>query len=126
MPSICVHDWRAVAHQPGIPLQPRIPAGHRCLIEHPFAHGTYRFLAQQLSGANLDVLSFDYFGTGDSAGEFEQANADQWMSDIGTAITELKDAAQAYGTRFLRAAAIDAVKRGDTTLSEINRVTFVD
>ncbi|HEX2829437.1 MAG TPA: GspE/PulE family protein [Burkholderiales bacterium] len=38
---------------------------------------------------------------------------------------KLKDAAQAYGTRFLRAAAIDAVKRGDTTLSEINRVTFV-
>jgi general secretion pathway protein E len=37
----------------------------------------------------------------------------------------IKDVAQANGTRFLRGAAIDAVKRGETTLQEINRVTFV-
>ncbi len=37
----------------------------------------------------------------------------------------LKDAARRAGTRFLREAAIAAVRNGDTTLQEINRVTFV-
>jgi len=40
-------------------------------------------------------------------------------------LRKLKDAAQAAGMRFLRAAAIDAVRNGETTLQEINRVTFV-
>jgi general secretion pathway protein E len=37
----------------------------------------------------------------------------------------IKDAARRGGTRFLREAAFDAVRRGQTTLQEINRVTFV-
>jgi general secretion pathway protein E len=37
----------------------------------------------------------------------------------------LKEAAQRAGTRFLREAAFDAVRAGETTLQEINRVTFV-
>ncbi|MFN7085528.1 MAG: GspE/PulE family protein [Burkholderiales bacterium] len=37
----------------------------------------------------------------------------------------LKDAACRAGTRFLREAAVEAVSKGDTTLQEINRVTFV-
>ena len=37
----------------------------------------------------------------------------------------LKEAAQRAGTRFLREAAFDAVRTGETTLQEINRVTFV-
>ena len=40
-------------------------------------------------------------------------------------LRELKDAARRGGTRFLREAAFDAVRRGETTLQEINRVTFV-
>ena len=42
-----------------------------------------------------------------------------------TPIRTLKDAAAKNGTRFLREAALDAVRRGQTTLEEINRVTFV-
>jgi general secretion pathway protein E len=38
---------------------------------------------------------------------------------------ELKEAARRSGTRFLRQAAFDAVRNGQTTLQEINRVTFV-
>jgi general secretion pathway protein E len=38
---------------------------------------------------------------------------------------ELKEAAARAGTRFLRDAALDAVRSGETTLQEINRVTFV-
>ena len=40
-------------------------------------------------------------------------------------IRTLKEAAAKNGTRFLRDAALDAVRRGHTTLQEINRVTFV-
>jgi len=38
---------------------------------------------------------------------------------------QLKVAARAVGTRTLREAALDLVKAGETTLEEINRVTFV-
>lgn len=62
--------------------------------EYLYAHGAFRLLARQLSAANLDVLRFDYFGTGDSAGDFEEASADQWLADIRTAVAELKDIAQ--------------------------------
>jgi len=37
----------------------------------------------------------------------------------------LKEAAARHGTRFLRDAALEAVREGRTTLQEINRVTFV-
>jgi general secretion pathway protein E len=40
-------------------------------------------------------------------------------------LRNLKDAAQRAGTRFLREAALAAVRNGETTLQEINRVTFV-
>ncbi len=40
-------------------------------------------------------------------------------------IRQLKQAAQANGTRLLRASALDLVRRGETTLGEINRVTFI-
>jgi len=40
-------------------------------------------------------------------------------------VRSLKEAARSSGTRFLREAAFDAVRKGETTLQEINRVTFV-
>jgi len=40
-------------------------------------------------------------------------------------IRQLKEAARANGTRFLREAAVDLVRSGATDLKEINRVTFV-
>jgi general secretion pathway protein E len=40
-------------------------------------------------------------------------------------IREIKIAAAAQGTRFLREAAVDLVRDGITTLEEINRVTLV-
>jgi len=41
-------------------------------------------------------------------------------------IRQIKDAARANGTHFLRESALDLVRLGETTLTEINRVTFVD
>ena len=40
-------------------------------------------------------------------------------------IRRIKEAARRNGTRFLRETAVDAVRSGETTLQEINRVTFV-
>lgn len=40
-------------------------------------------------------------------------------------IRRIKEAALRNGTRYLREAALDLVKNGETTLREINRVTFV-
>jgi general secretion pathway protein E len=40
-------------------------------------------------------------------------------------VRQLKEAAQRAGTRLLREAAFEAVRKGETTLAEINRVTFV-
>lgn len=40
-------------------------------------------------------------------------------------IRKIKEAARRNGTRFLRDAALDLVAAGETTLSEINRVTFI-
>jgi general secretion pathway protein E len=41
-------------------------------------------------------------------------------------IRRIKEAARRNGTRFLRETAMDAVRAGETTLQEINRVTFVE
>jgi general secretion pathway protein E len=38
----------------------------------------------------------------------------------------LKEAARAAGTRTLREAALELVRAGETTLEEINRVTFAE
>ncbi len=43
-----------------------------------------------------------------------------------TSIREFKAAAERSGTRSLREAALAAVRAGETTLAEINRVTFVE
>ena len=40
-------------------------------------------------------------------------------------IRKIKEAARRNGTRFLREAALELVANGETTLQEINRVTFV-
>ena len=40
-------------------------------------------------------------------------------------IAQLKEAARAHGMAFMRQQALEAVKQGQTTLQEINRVTFV-
>ena len=40
-------------------------------------------------------------------------------------VRRIRDAAQRNGTRFLRESALELVRRGETTLQEINRVTFV-
>lgn len=63
------------------------PAGS----EYVHAHRTMRNLALRLSKAGLHVLRFDYYGTGDSAGDSDEGNPLRWCDDIEAAMSELKD-----------------------------------
>jgi pimeloyl-ACP methyl ester carboxylesterase len=57
--------------------------------EYINAHRTVRQAAIQLAAAGLHVLRFDYFGTGDSAGDLTEANVAMWEDDIRTALREV-------------------------------------
>ncbi len=52
-------------------------------------HRTFRLLAARLAKQGFEVLRFDYFATGDSAGDSRQASLAQWLEDIRSAIREL-------------------------------------
>jgi len=62
------------------------PMGH----EYVRTHRLYRFLARRLVETGYHVLRFDYFGTGDSAGEFEEARLERWVDDTAAAVSELR------------------------------------
>lgn len=65
------------------------PWGH----EYIRAHRSMRQLADRLSAAGIHVLRFDYYGTGDSAGDLTEASLGGWENDILTAVQELQDTA---------------------------------
>jgi pimeloyl-ACP methyl ester carboxylesterase len=53
-------------------------------------HRMYRVLADRLNRAGLHVLRFDWFGTGDSAGDDDATDLDGWQVDLLVAHRELK------------------------------------
>jgi pimeloyl-ACP methyl ester carboxylesterase len=59
--------------------------------EYVYAHRAFRQLAKRLSLAGFYVLRFDYFGTGDSAGDMTEADLSGWENDIEVAVDELID-----------------------------------
>jgi pimeloyl-ACP methyl ester carboxylesterase len=44
----------------------------------------------RLAADGRHVFRFDYYGTGDSSGEFETTTPDDWLADIGAAVKELQ------------------------------------
>lgn len=62
--------------------------------EYLFAHRSLRQLGGMLSAAGIHVLRFDYYGTGDSAGDPSGSTTLKgWESDIEAAMEELMDVA---------------------------------
>jgi len=59
--------------------------------EYMRVHRAYRRLADTLSDIGFDVLRFDYAGTGDSYGDFEQTSFDQWVDSAVIAYDELHE-----------------------------------
>jgi len=70
--------------------------GRGVVMCHPWGqeylrcHQSLRFLARLLANAGVHVLRFDYFGTGDSTGELEEATIEQWIEDTQLAVSELQ------------------------------------
>ncbi len=58
--------------------------------EYLKSHRVNYQLAVLLSRAGFHVLRFDYFGCGDSEGDFEAGSLRQWSDDILTAIGEIQ------------------------------------
>ena len=83
------------------------------------AHRALRRLSLQLAAADFHTLRFDYWGTGDSGGETEDAEVDQWLGDIDAAIDEMRmlqalRTVSMIGLRLGGAlAALAAARRGD-------------
>jgi pimeloyl-ACP methyl ester carboxylesterase len=87
--------------------------------EYMRAHRAFRQLTTLLVKGGAHVLRFDYFGTGDSAGEGTEATVARWLEDIATAIDELQETTQQarvtlVGLRFgATLAALAATERTD-------------
>jgi pimeloyl-ACP methyl ester carboxylesterase len=88
--------------------------------EHIRAHRALRFLAVQLAREGFDVLRFDYFAVGDSAGESEEAQVALWQADVGAAAEELHALA---GTETL---AVVGVRFGATLAATAKGLPAVD
>jgi uncharacterized protein len=58
--------------------------------EYLTSHRVLYQLATLLSKAGFHVLRFDYFGCGDSEGDFEMGSLRQWNADVFTAIGEIQ------------------------------------
>jgi alpha/beta superfamily hydrolase len=59
--------------------------------EYINSHRAFRHLARLLADEGFHVLRFDYFGCGDSEGECKQGTMSQWLSDVSTAILEVRN-----------------------------------
>ena len=66
--------------------------------EYLRTHWSLRRLADMLSRSGFHVLRFDYFGTGDSAGQSSKGTVERWHNDIRCAANELMELS---GRRFL-------------------------
>jgi uncharacterized protein len=63
---------------------------HPAVQEYNRSHWAFRRLAVMLARSGFSVLRFDYRGTGDSAGDLEDAGVPGWCADIREAADELR------------------------------------
>jgi exosortase A-associated hydrolase 2 len=63
--------------------------------EYIRSHRAFFRLAVLLSSAGFHVLRFDFYGCGDSEGDFEEARLSHWIEDMGMAIEELRGGSDA-------------------------------
>lgn len=81
----CFHP--AAAERPDLPaVLICAPVGYEGIR----AHRACRQLAAQLAAAGSPTLRFDYFATGDSAGDDAEGSLAQWRDDVEAALAELR------------------------------------
>ncbi|MCW7537503.1 alpha/beta hydrolase [Aquabacterium sp. A7-Y] len=77
------------------PAAVRLAPATAVLLCNPFGqeavrtHRLFKVLAERLARAGMDVLRFDYHGTGESPGDDTAGDLAGWVADIGTAHEEL-------------------------------------
>lgn len=81
-----VHHAPAVQPSRDIAVVLCYPIAH----EYVATHRAYRVLAGRLAQVGFHVLRFDYYATGDSAGDLGEADLHQWMRDVHVAADELR------------------------------------
>ena len=80
-----LHEARGARRRPGVVICP--PFGQEALR----AHRSLRELASRLADAGVPALRFDYGGSGDSAGEPEDARLEGWVEDALAAVEEMRE-----------------------------------
>lgn len=83
--------------------------------------------ARRLSKHGIGVLFVDYYGTGDSAGEFSETSWELWKQDAHAAIKWVKEKqGNAVKTRLwgIRLGAVLAAEIADENREEINHLVF--
>ena len=80
-----LHEARGARRRPGVVVCP--PFGQEALR----AHRSLRELASRLAEAGFPALRFDYGGSGDSAGEPEDARLEGWVEDAAAAVEEVRE-----------------------------------
>jgi pimeloyl-ACP methyl ester carboxylesterase len=96
--------------------------------EYVHAHRTLRQLALKLALLGYHTLRFDYFGTGDSAGEVAQVDLAGMQSDAESAIEAVKDIAGARQVALigLRMGANVAAQTAVTNYDDIETLVLWD
>ena len=96
--------------------------------EYIHAHRSLRQLSNMLTAAGMHTLRFDYFGTGDLAGEMTEIHLADWQADIRTAISELQDITNAMPVSLigLRLGATLAAHIAATTGSKVASIVLWD
>lgn len=87
-------------------------------------HRLYRVLADRLALAGFDVMRFDYFGTGDAAGDDVDGELEGWGADVAAAHAELLSRSRAQrnvwmGARLGATIAAGATVRLDQPLHRL-------
>ena len=96
-------------------------------MEYMRSHRAFRQLALLLSKKGFHVFRFDYYGTGDSAGEGEEFSIEQCVEDVGAAVDELKDTASITNISLVGLRLGGAIAhRVSMMRSDINRLVLWD
>lgn len=112
------------------PPRSREARGTGVVLCHPIgqeylrAHRAFTQLSNLLSREGFHVFRFDYFGTGDSAGDIREATVARWQTDVSAAIQELvaksgTPEVSLVGLRFGAALAISAALRDSRVVRDI-------